>query len=72
MPTPKLPATLVAVLGVLATVLTAVGDVLPSPWRGIAAVVLAVLTALGVTGTQIAVRAHGEAEYARGASRRAA
>lgn len=58
---PKLPAALVAALGTLATILTLVQDVLPSPWSDVAAAVLAILSAVGVRATIAAVRAHGEA-----------
>lgn len=66
---PKLPAVVVAVLGVLATVLTVVQNVLPSPWKEYAAVALAILSALGVVQVHAAVRRHGEAQRA---ARRAA
>lgn len=57
-PLPKLPGALVAVLGVLATALVAIQPQLPAPWGGVVGVVLAILTALGVVGTNAAIRAH--------------
>ena len=61
MPIPKLPAALVAVLGVVAAVLAVVQPSLPQPWPAVVGGVLALLTLLGVQGTVRAVRAHGEA-----------
>lgn len=66
MKTPRLPAVLVGVLGALATVLTAVGPSLPSPWDVIVAGVLGVLTLLGVTATVGTMRRSLDAADARG------
>ena len=62
MPTiPKLPAALVAVLGVIASVLAAVQPSLPDPWPAIVSGLLALLTLVGVPATYLAVRTHGRA-----------
>lgn len=57
-PTPKLPAAWIAVLGVIDVALVAVQPDLSSPWGAIDGVVLAVLTALGIGTTQAALRKH--------------
>ncbi len=67
---PKLPAALVAVLGFVATVLTAAAPSLSSPWREIAVAVLAVLAVLGVGVTHAAVRAAVKAAHAAGRASR--
>lgn len=60
MKVPRLPATLVAVLAVLGTVLVAVGPILPDAWRPVAVGVVALLGILGVPITHKTVRQHGQ------------
>ena len=65
MPTvPKLPAALVAVLGVLASLLAVVQPSLPEPWPAIAGGVLALLTLVGVQVTHSSVSLHGRRAWA--------
>jgi len=61
---PPLPAALVAVLGVIASVLAVVQPSLPDPWPAIVGGLLALLTLVGVPVTLRTIRAHGRAAYA--------
>lgn len=61
---PRLPAALVAVLGVIASVLAVVQPSLPQPWPAIVGGLLALLTLVGVPVTLRTIRAHGRAAYA--------
>ncbi len=60
-PIPKLPATWVAILGVLAVALTAIQPHLSGAWQAIVGVVLTALTILGVGATNVAIKAHAAA-----------
>lgn len=65
-PIPKLPAGVVAALGVVAVVLTVVQPHLSSPWADVAGIALAVLAALGVGATNTAIRGHAAQAHAAG------
>lgn len=66
-PIPKLPAGLLAVLGVLATLAAILEPHLSGQGRVIADIVLAVLSLLGIIPANKAIREHGQAQRAAGA-----